>query len=198
MQSNRVLRRKASVLNNIGVAYHKMAEDSMVHGGDETEEHLRDAVERYREAIEIAKEIDYSHMQGWVSFNMGEVLAKLERIDEAREYSKEARRIYEIELNNDRGLSGVEMLDAVIELNGKNLEKSLDHIETSLELRRKLDQPRRIADALVCRGDIFSEKGEEKKGIDDYKEALEIYEEIGSRDGVEKVKKKLDGGAFLN
>lgn len=70
-ESNKVLRREASVLNNIGVAYHKMAEDSKILDESEDERgYLESAAENYKEAIDLAVKLNYMNMVGWVSFNL--------------------------------------------------------------------------------------------------------------------------------
>lgn len=84
------------------------------------------------------------------------------------------------------------MLDAVISLEKGELEKALEHINTSLELREELKEPRRVADALVCRGDIYLELDKKDDSEADYQKSLDIYSSIGSYDGVERVKRKLE------
>lgn len=192
-ESNKVLRREASVLNNIGVAYHKMAEDSKILDESEDERgYLESAAENYKEAIDLAVKLNYMNMVGWVSFNLGEVYAFLGEIEKAEQCSQDSREIYENELDDERGLSGVEMLDAVISLEKGELEKALEHINTSLELREELKEPRRVADALVCRGDIYLELDKKDDSEADYQKSLDIYSSIGSYDGVERVKRKLE------
>lgn len=192
-ESNKVLRREASVLNNIGVAYHKMAEDSKILDESEDEMgYLESAAENYKEAIDLAVKLNYMNMVGWVSFNLGEVYAFLGEIEKAEQCSQDSREIYENELDDERGLSGVEMLDAVISLEKGELEKALEHINTSLELREELKEPRRVADALVCRGDIYLELDKKDDSEADYQKSLDIYSSIGSYDGVERVKRKLE------
>ena len=191
-QTNSNLRREASVLNNIGVAYHKMAEDSKLKDEDEkVKEYFKRAAENYKEAIDLAVKLNYTHMVGWVSFNLGEIYAYLGEFDKANSCSQDSREIYQKELDNERGLSGVEMLDAVIALQKGDYDSALDYINKSLDLRKKLKEPRRTADALVCRGDINLEMDDIAGAKEDYQESLEIYESMGSSDGVERVKKKI-------
>ncbi len=183
-----ILRMKASVFNNIGVAYHKMEDlDS-----ENKEEHLRNSAKNYDEALKFAREIGYSYMEGWVLFNAGEIYAFLGDLEKAENYLIEARDIFEQKLPNDRGLSGVEMLDSVIYMQKGEFDNALESINKSLELRERLKEPRRIADALVLRGDIYVRKNEVENAKSDYETALRIYDSIGSKDSIKRIEEKLE------
>lgn len=182
-----LMRMKASIFNNIGVAYHKMADIDL----ESREEHLRDAAKNYENSIKISRDIGYSYMEGWVLFNAGEVYAFLGDLEKAEQCSMESRDIFENTLRNDKGLSGVEMLDAIIYMQKGELDEAVKHVNESLELREKLKEPRRIADALVLRGDIYLRLDDAESAGKDYKTALEIYHSINSKDSVERVEGKL-------
>ncbi|MCD6575819.1 MAG: tetratricopeptide repeat protein [Nanoarchaeota archaeon] len=179
-----ILKMKASVHNNLGVAYHKMAEEK------DREENLRNAARNYELGIGICQDIGYKRMEGWLLFNIGEVYALLGEFEKADEASISARKIFE-ELEDKRGLSGVEMCDAVIEKERGNLEEALSYINKSLELRNELKEPRRIADALILRGDIYSSMGKFGDAREDYNSALEIYKRLNSADGIKRAEAKL-------
>jgi tetratricopeptide (TPR) repeat protein len=178
---------KATIFNNLGVAYHRMAEQFP----DNKENHLTEAALHYEEALNIARSIHYTRMVGWVLFNAGEIYAYLGQLEKAARYSAESRKIFSINLPSDRGLSGVEMLDAVIYLEMKNYDEAMESINRSIALREKHNEPRRIADALDLRGDIKLAFGDRPGARDDYSKALAIYRSMGSIAGLGKTEKKL-------
>ena len=170
---------KGSIYNNLGVAYHKMAD---MHK-EMRNEYLKKAAESYEKGIEICSEIGYKKMEGWIYFNLAEVYAYLHEFEKAEKASIEAEEILG-ELNDLRGISGVLMSDAVIESKKENLKDALDYINKSIELRESLGEPRRVADALVFRGKLYQKMGGGEKAKEDFETALSIYEKIGSREDV--------------
>ena len=122
---------------------------------------------------------------------MGEIYAILGQLDKAEECSRKSRRIYTEETPNERGLSGVEMLDAVISMERKEFRSAIESIDRSMEIRQRIGEPRRIADALDLRGDIRLASGDMEGAAEDYREAQAIYESIGSAAGVGKTGGKL-------
>lgn len=181
-------RMETSVLNNMGVAYHKMAENFP----EKSAEYLIEAVNCYESSIELSRELNHKRMTGWLLFNAGEVYALLGNFEKAESCSAESRKIYTEDFPSERGISGVEMLDAVINLQKGDYKTALEYINKSLEIREKLNEPRRIADALECRGDIYLEMDEKTKAITDYQSASLIYVSICAQDKIKKLKDKLE------
>ncbi len=178
---------KTSILNNLGVAYQRMAEQFP----QDREKHLMEAALHYEEALSIARGIHFTKMVGWILFNAGEIYAFLGQFEKAERYSAESRRLFSVNVPNERGLSGVEMLDAVIAKEKKNYPVALDSITRSILLREKANEPRRIADALELRGDIHLAMGNQGKASENYRNAHAIYQSIGSEAGVRKMAGKL-------
>jgi tetratricopeptide (TPR) repeat protein len=168
---------KTSILNNLGVAYHKMSE---LHP-DERVEHLNESIMHYESALETARSIRYTKMVGWLLFNAGEIYALLGQLEKAKNYSQESRKIFSEEVVSDRGMSGVEMLDAVINMQKKDYSEAIECINKSIELREKIGEPRRIADAVDYRGNVYLASGEKSKAAEDYQRANAIYKSIGSQ-----------------
>jgi len=181
-------RMETSVLNNIGVAYHKMAEIFP----EKQVEYLSEAVKSYESALEVSRSINHANMTGWLLFNAGEVYALLGNFEKAEECAAESRKIFTEESPGERGLSGVEMLDAVIYMQKGDYNQALEHITKSLELREKLNEPRRIADALDYRGDIYIELNKKTEAKADYEKANLIYSSIGSQDKIKKTTEKIE------
>ncbi len=178
-------RLKASLYNNLGVAYHKMADMDE----EKREEYLRKAAESYEKGINICGDIGYKKMEGWLYFNLGEVYAYLHEFDNAETASIEARKIFD-ELDDPRGVSGVLMCDAVIEGEKGNPKEALEYINKSLEIRESSGEPRRVADALVFRGQLYQKLGDTEDAKHDFEIALSIYDKIGSREA-EKIRNYL-------
>ncbi len=178
---------KTSILNNLGVTYHKMAD---LHPG-QRQEHLNQAVKNYEDALETARAIHFTRMVGWILFNAGEIYAILGQCEKAEAYSAESREIFGRSQANDRGMSGVEMLDAVINMQRKCYPKALECINRSIELRERLGEPRRIADALEYRGDIHRSSGMNSEAGQDFHLANAIYRSIGSEAGTRRTDGKI-------
>ena len=185
LYKNRKMR--ASILNNLGVTCHRMAE---IHPAGR-EKYLNEALSHFEEGLESARSIHLSKMEGWILFNTGEIYALLGKLDKAERYSLNARVIFTEETPSERGLSGVEMLDAVINIEKKEFPKALESIERSIVLREKLKEPRRLADALDMRGDIQKALGNFKEAAYDYRLAHAIYASIGSAAGMNRVEPKM-------
>jgi tetratricopeptide (TPR) repeat protein len=183
----RTQRMETSVLNNLGVAYHKMAELST----DKREENLKEAVKYYEKAMTLSRGISHLTMTGWLLFNAGEVYALLGEFEKAETCSLESRKIFSEEKPSERGMSGVEMLDAVIYLQKNMYPDAMASINKSIALREKLGEPRRIADALACRGDVYVGLGNKLKANEDYQQANKLYTTIGSQDGINKTEEKI-------
>ena len=179
---------RTSILNNLGVAYQNMA----AQFPGEREKHLTEAALHYEEALSIARGIHFTRMVGWILFNAGEKYAFLGEIEKAERYSAESRRIFSVNVPSDRGLSGVEMLDAVIAKEKKDYPRALESITRSIILRERAKEPRRIADALDLRGDIHLASGNAQAASVNYKDAHAIYKSIGSEAGVRKLLDKLN------
>jgi tetratricopeptide (TPR) repeat protein len=182
---------KTSLLNNLGVAYHKMSE---LHP-DERVGHLNESITHYEAALATARSIRYTKMVGWLLFNAGEIYALLGQLEKAQNYSRESRKIFSEEVVSDRGMSGVEMLDAVINMQKKDYSEAMECINNSIELREKIGEPRRIADAVDYRGNIYLASGEKGKAAEDHQRANAIYKSIGSQAGIKKTEEKIKSAA---
>jgi tetratricopeptide (TPR) repeat protein len=180
---------KTSILNNLGVTHHKMSE---MHP-EERINHLNQAAKHYEEALATARSIHYTKMEGWILFNAGEIYALLEQYEKAEKYLHDSRKIFGEDIVSDRGMSGVEMLDAVISMQKKDYANALKSINKSIELREKIGEPRRIADAVDFRGDIRMASGDRASAFVDYNLAYAIYSSIGSLAGIKKIEKKRNG-----
>jgi tetratricopeptide (TPR) repeat protein len=179
---------KTSILNNLGVAYHKMSE---LHP-DERVQHLNESIMHYEAALATARSIRYTKMVGWLLFNAGEIYALLGQLEKAMDYSRESRKIFSEEVVSDRGMSGVETLDAVINMQKKDYSEAMECINKSIELREKIGEPRRIADAVDYRGNVYLAFGERSKAAEDYQRANAIYKSIGSQAGIKRTEDKIN------
>jgi len=178
---------RTSILNNLGVTNHRMAE---LHP-EEAERYLNLSVTNFEEGLASARSIHYTTMEGWILFNAGEIYALLGNLERAEAYSAESRRIFGEHGANERGMSGVEMLDAVICMQRKTYPEALECMERSIALREKLGEPRRIADALEYRGDIWLASGDSAKAMQDFNLANAIYRSIGSETGIKRTDDKI-------
>lgn len=178
---------RTRLLNNLGVTHQIMAEMDP----DERTDHLNESAIYYDIALSTARSIRFTTMVGWILFNAGEVHAMLGDLDKAEEYSRESRRIFGEETPGDRGMSGVEMLDALINLRKGDHAKALECINRSIELREQLGEPRRIADAVESRGDIRRAAGDAEGALEDYRQANAIYKSIDAKAGIKKTKEKI-------
>jgi tetratricopeptide (TPR) repeat protein len=185
--SYRNKKRMVSLYNNLGVSYHKMAE---MHP-EAAEGHMSEALRNFEEGLAIARGIHLTRMVGWILFNAGEIYALLGSLEKAAACSAESRRIFTETIPNDRGLSGVEMLDAVIHTQKKDHRRALDSINRSIELRQRMNEPRRLADAFEMRGDILLALGDMMGARCDYQMAHAIYNSIGSEPGSRRTGDKL-------
>jgi tetratricopeptide (TPR) repeat protein len=141
--------------------------------------------------LEAARSIHFTKMEGWIFFNAGEIYALLGQFEKAVKYSQESRKIFSEDVVSDRGMSGVEMLDAVISMQKKDYQKALESIDKSIKLREVVGEPRRIADAVDFRGDIHIASGDRIKAMADYNLAFAIYSSIGSLAGIRKTEGKI-------
>ncbi|KYK31349.1 MAG: hypothetical protein AYK23_03620 [Candidatus Proteinoplasmatales archaeon SG8-5] len=179
---------RARLLNNLGVTHQILADIDP----EERSDHLNESSIWYDVALSTARSIRDLTMVGWILFNAGEVHAMLGDLDKAEEHSAESRRIFSEETPSDRGMSGVEMLDALIHLRKGDHAKALECINRSIELREEIGEPRRIADAVDSRGDIHLAAGEKYKALEDYKQANAIYRSIDSEAGIKKTEAKME------
>lgn len=178
---------KTSILNNLGVTHHQMSEGNP----GERIAHLNLAAEKYEEALATARSIRFTRMEGWILFNAGEIYALLGQFEKAERYSRESCKIFTEDVVSDRGMSGVEMLNAVISMQKKEYANALNSINKSIELRDRIGEPRRIADAVCFRGDVLLASGEKDRALADYNLAFAIYNSIGSLAGIRKMERKL-------
>jgi tetratricopeptide (TPR) repeat protein len=178
---------RTSIMNNLGVLYHRMSEQFPEEKGI----YLTESIVHFEEGLSVARSIKFTRMEGWLLFNAGEIYALTGQIDKAEQYSEASRKIYSMGKPNERGLSGVEMLDAIIQMEREDYQAALESINRSIALREKAKEPRRIADALDLRGDILMASGEKEGATEDYRNAHAIYESIGSVTGIERTEGKL-------
>ena len=158
---------------------------------EDRERYLAEPAMNYEEALALARSIHFTKMIGWVLFNAGEIYAMQGQLNKAVRYSTESRKIFSIEYPNERGLSGVEMLDAIIFMKGLDYANALESIDRSIHLREREKEPRRIADAIALRGDIHMASGKIIEAAENYRNAHAIYQSIGSDAGVSRMMEKL-------
>ncbi len=177
------------ILNSLGVVNHRMA----LLKPEGRQKYLTEAAGKYEEGLATARDIHFTSMEGWILFNAGEVYALLGEYDRARKYSELSKSIFGRERLNERGMSGVEMLDAIIGLQTERYGEALASINRSIGLRERIGEPRRLADALECRGDILAASGDTERATADYEMANAIYRSISSEAGARKTAEKLGG-----
>jgi len=152
--------------NNLGVAYARS-------------DRMDEAVENYKTCIEMARKGEFVRMQGWVSFNIAELYALTGKFDDALVAAREAERIFK-ELGEELGMSGALMSYAVIYRERKEWKKAADYFNRTLELRKKLGTPYRIADAYREFGLMYTLQGDDQKAKRFLKRARDIFFEIGN------------------
>ncbi len=203
----------ASVYNNLGVKLHKRAERAKSDKNmEEYKNILEQAVGTYEESIKHAKEADNQHMIGWASFNVAEVLGYLAHIkgetviiEKAKSYADLAENIFSAKVISLRGKTGCLMAKGVISMcegdlyESNNISKARESWEQALgwhnqsvEIRRELEEDRRIADGIVGRAEVYQRLEDMDNCRADLNEALEIYKRINSEHSIKKVENMIE------
>lgn len=203
----------ASVYNNFGVKLHKKAERAKSDKNmEEYKNNLELAVGTYEESIKHAKEADNQNMIGWASFNVAEVLGYLAHakgetviVEKAKSYAELAENIFSTKVISLRGKTGCLMAKGVISMCEGDLYKSEDVIKAqecweeaiewhnqSVEIRRELEEDRRIADGIVGRAEVYQRLRYIDNCRADLNEALEIYKRINSEHNIKKVENMIE------
>jgi len=203
----------ASVYNNLGAKLHKKAECARADKNiEEYKLFLEQSVRTYEESIKHAKEAANQNMIGWASFNVAEVLGYLapvkgdaEIIEEAKNYAGLAEDIFSTKVISLRGKTGCLMAKGVISMCEGDLyetdiiskarecwEQALAWHNLSVEIRRELEEDRRIADGIVGRAEVYQRLRDMDNCRDDLNEALDIYKRINSEHSIKKVENMIE------
>ncbi len=163
--------------NNMGVTYARK--------GD-----MDKAVLQYEKSIEISDKTGNIRMSGWALFNAGEAYARLGQFDKAIECVNRSLLIFE-RLGEKLGTSGSFLSYGVIYKLKKEWDLAINYFEESMRIRNELAMPYRLADGYYEFGLLYKEKGDLNKASVYFKKADEIFENLGAKELLKKVKSEL-------
>jgi tetratricopeptide (TPR) repeat protein len=167
----------ARIYNNIGVSFLRRNQYDR-------------SLEFFEKCVAVSRKIGHAFLEGWALFNAAEDLAHLGNIQKAILYADQSLEIYK-RLGDSLGLSGVYSAYAIISWKQKDYTRSRERFDESIDLRRKLKMPYRLANACLECGEMLAEKGDPEDAREYVEEALDIYDKIGQVEMADRARKLL-------
>ncbi|RLE82987.1 MAG: hypothetical protein DRJ36_00075 [Thermoprotei archaeon] len=142
-------------------------------------ERYNEALSTLESALEIAKKADSKRWIVNALRRMADALLATGAVERAEECIKEAEKIFEV--FEERSLCYLQHTKAEVYKIKGDLDEALKIYEYSLSLSRKISNKNRVAHSLLGLAEVKRLKG--VPDLNGYKEAMKIYEEIGSEWG---------------
>ncbi|MHA1853501.1 MAG: tetratricopeptide repeat protein [Candidatus Heimdallarchaeaceae archaeon] len=139
------------------------------------------ALEYFKQALDITREIEDKKGEGTILNNIGSVLQSQGEYDQALEYFKQAldiTRKIEDKRGERRALSSI---DSIFDSWG-GYEKALEYLLVSSKIAEKLGTKKREEEILTKIGLVFQMQEEYDKALDYFHQAIEITEKIGDKE----------------
>jgi len=167
----------ATLHNNLGVAY---ARRNM----------FKESLAEYQQCIYLSNKIGYKMLEGWAMFNAAEDNARLENFQEALELCGKSDSIF-MELGDKLGKSGVHMSYAVIYWLQGDSSKAEEHFSRTLDIRRSLGMPYRLADALYDYGRFLVDNSRLEDAKSAFAESRDIFKDLNNQERVEQLENAI-------
>ncbi|MES1243460.1 MAG: CHAT domain-containing protein [Acidobacteriota bacterium] len=136
------------------------------------------ALERYREALPVWKELADQERTAETLFRIGWLSQEIDELDAASPVLDEALPLFR-QLGN-RGREGVVLnMSSVIHFEHGEFDSALEMSRQALALSREIGDPGLEAGALNNTGNAYAARGKFQEALDAYREALEISRRIG-------------------
>jgi CHAT domain-containing protein/Tfp pilus assembly protein PilF len=138
------------------------------------------SLEQYRRVLELYQDADFPRGVGDTLGNIGGVHLLLGRFREALGYYQQALKISEqlkstTSMSQDHGNIGLCLLGL------GEVDTALDHLDQAIKLATQAGMRQDQAYWIRVRGDGQVQKGQYDLGLQDYRAALAVYEEIGAQ-----------------
>ena len=157
------------VLGNLGLAYRDLGE-------------TRKAIEYYKQALKIAKEIGDRQNEGIWLGNLGSAYSDLGETRKAIEYYEQALKIAkEIGDRRREGIWLGNLGSAYSDLG--ETRKAIEYYEQALKIAKEIEDRKEEGNRPGNLGNVYRNLGETRKAIEYYEQALKIAKEIGDRKG---------------
>jgi CHAT domain-containing protein/Tfp pilus assembly protein PilF len=182
------LAQKATKTNNNGLQEkHKIDQEEIAYRLNKEGFELsnqgqqKEALQKYEQAIEIARRIGVRKLEGIVINNMGLAFKRLNKHDDALKLYDKAIKIYQqIKCEVEEGIT-LNNIANIYKIQG-NISRSLHTYQRALELHRRVQNKRMEVITLLNIGAIYnSPKSEYLTSLDYFKNALMVYSEISDR-----------------
>lgn len=150
--------------------------------GQSTAESLRLAIEKYKEALHLFRELGDRDSEGHTLSSIAGIYNSQSEYHTARGFYTEAISLYQAvrdRAGESRALYGL----ASIYRDLGEYQKAIEHIEAALSLLRIIGDRRNEAFALMAVGNLHSILGEDQKTIGLYDQALSLFRATGDRRG---------------
>ncbi|HEX8142364.1 MAG TPA: CHAT domain-containing protein [Pyrinomonadaceae bacterium] len=146
----------------------------------ETEETREAAIEQYKKAVDLWREIGDARLEGYALCNLGRIQSALGKLTEAVDYFKQARE----RLGDAQDIAGQafvlnEMGAAQRDLG--NPLQAIDSYRESLELRSSIGDEWGQAQLRNNIGLVYSKMGQPQKALENLAPALSFWREVGVR-----------------
>lgn len=146
-----------------------------------------EAIDRLQQALITTREIFDRRFEGWALDAMGSACLSLDRIDEAVKNMKQAMIIHR-EINNRSGERKSLVGLSKTCLRKKDFEKAVDYLKNATVIDHELGNMREEAEDLCDLGSISLQLKKYNQSLEYYRKAYTIFEMIGMKESVEKVK----------
>jgi tetratricopeptide (TPR) repeat protein len=182
-QKNRILKQKASALNNIGFIYDNRG-------------NIEKALEYYSQSLKIQEGL--GNKKGIASSlnNIGFIYFNQNDVEKALDYWKRCLKLQE-EIGNKPGIAlSLNNIGAAYNSKG-DTSKILDYYSRSLKIREEIGDKRGIAESLNNIGAVYFSKANMAKALSFYTKSLLISKEIGDKRGIAGSYDNIGGSYFL-
>jgi CHAT domain-containing protein len=150
--------------------------------GQSTAESLRLAIEKYKEALHLFRELGDRNSEGHTLSSIAGIYNSLNEYHTARDFYTHAISLYQAvgdRAGESRALYGL----AFIYRDLGEYQRAIEHINSALSALRIIGDRRNEAFALMAVGNLHSILGEDQKTIGLYDQALSLFRATGDRRG---------------
>lgn len=168
----------ASILQNLGLAYHTMGE-------------IKKALEAYEKALEIARNVGNTRTMAYAYANLAEILIKEKRFDEATSSIRKSLEIFY--KSQDRlSIAHNHMIFGALLTEKGDMEEAIVHFNMALELALDIKETTILAQIYHHYGRFYAKKGDTAMAKKLFKKSIALHTEVGRMALINEVKADLE------